>query len=295
MADPERVGQEPEHLLPKLPWKRPLSGLLLLGWAAVFFLVFAFSDALLLAVRTNADRDGGVTDAMLYLAASLVTIFAIAVFHAPDASLRELLGARVVPLHVALIAVVMGVCAYVPLNAIDELLTRTLDPRLLEEVAKMLTVLPKSHRILGVFARALFIPVADELLFRGVFASGVEERNKRVRALALITGTYAIVQLGVYGDHHLLYFFVPLGLLVGHARLATGSVIAALACQFGYRLTDIVATWRSAGSFDPLASSTSGPTRLPTLVASVGIVLLCAVGLEYFGRSVRSPPPLREE
>jgi len=252
------------------------------GWSAAFLLVFVFVGGIFAGIRPGSEHDG-VTAALLYTASGLLVILLLVRVHAPDAELRSVLGARPVGFVSALLAALMGACASFPLGAAEDAITRRFVPaEQAAEYAKTLASVGRNERVFGVAALLLIAPIADELLFRGAFTTGIARDRGRVVAAVTTALTFALVSAA--NDLHYLPVYVVMGLLLAHARLATGSVLAAIGAHLGYRAAELAYTFRSHGTIDPLVTGLTS-ARLPPRIlvaAALGAVgfawLLARVG-----------------
>ncbi len=242
------------------------------GWSALFLLVFVLLGSVLAGVRPGSEHDG-VTAALLYTAAGLVALFFIARVHAPEAELREVVGARPLGVVSAFLAAVMGACASFPLGALEDVITRRfVTAEQAAEYTKILSSVGRNERVAGVAALLLVAPIADELLFRGAFTTGIARERGRIAAAATTSLVFALVSSA--NDLHYLPLYFAMGLILAHARLATGSVLAAIGAHLGYRAAELAYTLRTHGTIDPLVTGLTGQ-RLSSRVlvaAALGVV-----------------------
>jgi len=267
---------------PEPPFSRPLGPMAAAGWSAAFLIVFVFVGGLFASVRPGSEHDG-VTAALLYTASALLVILLIVRVHAPEAELRSVLGARPVGFVSALLAAVMGACASFPLGAAEDAITRRFVPaEQVAEYAKTLATVGRNERVFGVAALLLIAPIADELLFRGAFTTGIARDRGRLVAAVTTSLTFALVSAA--NDLHYVPVYVVMGLLLAHARLATGSMLAAVGAHLGYRAAELAHTFRAHGTIDPLVTGLTSARLSPRVLvaASLGAVacawLLARVG-----------------
>jgi hypothetical protein len=180
----------------------------------------------------------------------------------------------------------MGAAAMVPLGAIQDLIARKwpMPEARAAELTQLLAAMPRNERVAGVLAATLLMPIADELLFRGALATGVARDRGRIAALFTTSITFGLVSC--VGDLHYLPMFVLLGLLMGHARLATGSVLASIGAHFAWRLADLARDQHVAGTIDPLVTATYSypPWGKATLAICSVATIAFALVLYRFGR-----------
>ncbi len=260
---------------PEAPFARPLGPMAAAGWSAAFLLVFVFIGGVFAGVRPGSEHDG-VTAALLYTASALLVVLLLVRVHAPNARLRDVLGARPVGFISALLASVMGACASFPLGAAEDAITRRFIPaEQAAEYANTLASVGRSERVLGVIALLLIAPVADELLFRGAFTTGITRDRGRVSAAVTTALMFALVSSA--NDLHYLPVYVAMGLLLAHARLATGSVLAAIGAHLGYRAAELAHTFRAYGTIDPLVTGLTSASLSPRVLVAAGLgTIACA-------------------
>lgn len=267
---------------PEPPFSRPLGPMAAAGWSAVFLLVFVFVGGIFAGVRPGSEHDG-VTAALLYTASALLVILLIVRVHAPEAELRSVLGARPVGFVSALLAAVMGACASFPLGAAEDAITRRFVPaEQVAEYAKTLATVGRNERVFGVAALLLIAPIADELLFRGAFTTGIARDRGRLVAAVTTSLTFALVSAA--NDLHYVPVYVVMGLLLAHARLATGSMLAAVGAHLGYRAAELAHTFRAHGTIDPLVTGLTSARLSPRILVAAGLgAVACAWLLSRVG------------
>lgn len=247
------------------------------GWSAVFLLVFVLLGSVLAGVRPGSEHDG-VTAALLYTAAGLVALFFIARVHAPEAELREVVGARPLGVVSAFLAAVMGACASFPLGALEDVITRRfVTAEQAAEYTKVLSSVGRNERVAGVAALLLVAPIADELLFRGAFATGIARDRGRIAAAATTSLVFALVSSA--NDLHYLPLYFAMGLILAHARLATGSVLAAIGAHLGYRAAELAFTLRAHGTIDPLVTGLTGQRLSPRILVAAALGVMVSAWL----------------
>lgn len=264
---------------------RPLGPMAAAGWSAAFLVVFVILTSVVASVRPGADHDG-VTLALLYTASGLLVLLLIARVHAPETELRELLGARPLGLVSAGLASLMGAFAAIPLLALEDAISkRAVTAERAAEYAQELASVGRNERIAGVVAMVLVAPLADELFFRGALMTGVARASRsRPKLEAAIATTFAFALVSAAGDFHYLPLHLATGAMLAHARLSTGSMLAAMGAQLSYRLVEIFLALRAHGTIDPLLASTTGaPTSPRALAACVALAVLCGWLLSRVG------------
>lgn len=268
------------------PYARPLGPIAAAGWSAAFLLVFAVAIAILSSVRPGSEYDD-VNGALLDAASVLCVVYAIARFHAPSTTVRELVGARPLGFFSALAAALMGAAAVVPIGALQELIGRRFPQpeSRATEVTHALAGLGRNERMMGVIAALVVVPIVDELLFRGALATGVAKDRGRWVALVTTALTFGVIYS--IGDFHHIPVYVALGLMLGLARFATGTVLASIGAHLAWRGADLARDARVAGTIDPLVTATYPypPYTLPVIAAGTAATLLFALILLRLGRN----------
>ena len=254
---------------------RPLGPMAAAGWSALFLLVFVLLGSILASVRPGSEHDG-VTAALLYTAAALLTLLFIARTHAPEAELRDVLGARPIGIVSAFLAAVMGACASFPLGAVEDLITRRfITAEQAAEYVQTLASVGRNERVAGAAALLLVAPVADELLFRGALATGIARDRGKVFAAIITAATFGLVSSA--NDLHYLPLYFAMGLILAHARLSTGSVLAAVSAHLGYRAAELASALRAHGTIDPLVTGLTGSRVQPRILVAASLgVMFCA-------------------
>lgn len=272
---------------------RPLGPMAAAAWSAAFLVVFVLLTAVVASIRPGADHDG-VTLALLYTASGLLVLLFIARVHAPEAELRDLLGARPLGWSTALLSSLMGASAAIPLLALEDFISkRAVSAERAAEYARDLATVGRTERIAGVVAMVLVAPLADELFFRGALITGVT-RSARAgggRLAAAIASTFAFALVSAAGDFHYLPLHLATGFMLAHARLATGSVLAAIGAQLAYRLVEIYLSLRAHRTIDPLLASTTGAPLDPRILA---VAVLGAAVCAWMLRRVGEGEPLSQ-
>ena len=195
----------------------------------------ALTMTLMVAVSiTNAVRPGAETDIVNLAACEVlstsVVIFAMVRFHAPEVSLRMMLGMRpIAPLHV-IFSIAAGAGLYPLMSKIDDLVLRQYPIDEQGAAEKVHTLLSSSSRLGLVLAGLVAIPIAREIFFRGILYGGVRA-TINVRTAIIATTVF-------YACSYLAPQQIPTALLLGVAfawlRERTGTVVAPILAQLAY-------------------------------------------------------------
>jgi membrane protease YdiL (CAAX protease family) len=267
---------------PSANFARPIGPVAAAGWSAAFLMIFVFIGSVFAAVRPGSERDG-VTAAMLYAASILIVLLIVVRVHAPETELRDVTGARPLGFVSALLAAMLGASAYFPLGAVEAFTTRKFLPAdKMAEYAQALAEVPHRERIAGTIALVLVAPVADEIFFRGALTTGLV--RDRGRLVAAVVTALAFAFVSAANDLHYVPLYVAMGLVFAHARLATGSLLGAIAAHLGYRGAELAHALRAHGTIDPLVTGdTPASTPKTVLLAACAIALFCGLLLVRIG------------
>jgi membrane protease YdiL (CAAX protease family) len=240
---------------------------------------------------TEAARPGAITDivnvsACVVLATSVIVLAMLRV-HAPNESLRAMLGVRAVgPLRLVLSAAA-GAGLGPALSTVDDLVARRWpyeDPEALASLQKLLASSTRVGLVLGVF---VVIPLAREVFFRGVLfgelrrAGGVRGTGEGSAAVAVVATAllFAVFSL----DWRAVPTALVLGLSLGWLRARTGSLVAPVVAHLAFWSVEGIPILRGA---DPAADVTY-PVRW--IVGGVVIAVLALAALLPAGAPEAQP------
>ena len=272
--------------MPSSPFSRPLGPIAAALWAAAVLVLYVLLAELAMSIRPSIAGDG-MASALLYTAAALSVVFAVAQVHGPEAELSEIVAARSLGFAPLLIAATAGAAAYLPLSMFERwVLLRYPDPQRSADIAQALSAVTHGSRVVGTLALALVAPLADEILFRGALFHGVLRKEGRSVATVSTTLGFALVSTAFLPK--LMPLYIVLGLCLAHARATTGSMLAAAALHLGYRGVELATTYRAFGTIDPISTG-DAPTRVAPAVA-VGAGLLALALLALLGRVGEGEP-----
>lgn len=278
---------------PGAQFARPIGPVAAAGWSAAFLMIFVFIGSVFAAVRPGSERDN-VTAAMLYAASILIVLLIVVRVHAPESELRDVTGARPLGFVSALLAAMLGASAYFPLGAVEAFTTRKFLPAdKMAEYAQQLAEVPHRERIAGAVALVLVAPVADEIFFRGALVTGLV--RDRGRLVAAVVTALAFAFVSAANDLHYVPLYAVMGLVFAHARLATGSLLGAIAAHLGYRGAELAHALRAHGTIDPLVTGdTPASTPKTVLLAACAIALFCGLLLARLGEGEPRAEPSPE-
>jgi membrane protease YdiL (CAAX protease family) len=193
------------------------------GWTGVFFV-----STLAAAVFTERAHPGAQNDVvnrgMYMLLAASLTIFLILRFHSPESSLRATVGWRPIGPLEALLSIVAGVGLYPGLAALTARIVARWpysdEERQLLDKLNDTPNLPT--RVALVMVAIVIVPIALELLFRGMIYGELAKGYPAYVAAGVSTLCYALVQV----ELRQLPLALVLALSMAWLRECTGSVIA---------------------------------------------------------------------
>jgi len=287
MSEP---GRTPEN-----PYTRPLGPIAAAGWSAALLIVFAVGGLVVASARPGSEYDQ-VNNTFLDLGSVLLVLFAIVRVHAPNGAIRDIIGARPIGFVPTLVAAFLGIAMTMPLRALDAAIGRRfpLEEAHATELVHGLTVLGARERIAGTILWVLLTPIADEVFFRGALATGIARQGGKRLALLATTLTFALI----YATRGMQYapYYLIVGLLLGHARFATGSVLAPIATSLAWGGADLAyVAWRYK-TIDPLVTLAHPAYPAKVVVGSALLTVVLAALLSRFSSvdEVDPVPPQRQ-
>ena len=258
----------------------PVSLLVATGWTAGTTLVFLSLLSVLVAVRPDADPDL-ISAFGCQAIAYLLGLFAILRVHAPNASIRDFLGARATRPAFYAIAVLMGLAFEAPVSALyDAIERRWPSPSSGDgELLKLIAAAPPATQIALCLVIVGLGPALEEIFFRGALARLLRRAGP---ALAIV-GTAALFAVA----HVQPQKFLPIGLFgvaLGVLRYASGSLLPGIVLHATFNAIPLVAVL-SAGAV--AEGSTEGAPGLegaplpPWLVAGSAVIAAGLIGLAF--------------
>jgi membrane protease YdiL (CAAX protease family) len=230
-------------------------------------------DVLILAVIAFQPRArlDAVTLVLCQAAAFLGMLYALLRAQASRRPLVDSLALRPTPIVLCLVAAALGLTLHPPFDRLADLIARRL-PASAEEIAAQAEAFAATdllHRSMIVIAAGFIAPLIEELFFRGAIYRGL--RREHTAALAVM-GTALVFAI----SHLSLRNFVPvfaIGLILSHARAASGSLWPGLALHIVFNAATLV------GSFRNSPERQSPP--IPSSLAMSFFGILLSLGLLY--------------
>jgi membrane protease YdiL (CAAX protease family) len=210
---------------------------------------------------TEAARPGAATDivsvtACVVLATSAV-VFGIVRVHAPEESLREVLGVEATgPLSV-LLAAVAGAGLAPVLSTVEDLIAQRWpydDPEAAQNVQALLSSSTRFALVASVF---LIIPLAQEVFFRGILFGELERNLEETEGTSLVPAIVATSLLfAVFSlDWRAMPTALVLGLALGWMRARTNALVAPVAAHLAYCAVEGLPILRGADPSDDIVYS----------------------------------------
>lgn len=242
-----------------------------LAWSLAAFVglsaVLIVSVQLRPAALTDLVHLGGVEAAVFVaLCAALLRV------HAPDVPLREGLALR--PTSAGLLAVCFttGLCLRVPadfLRNLMEALAPTPETELIAQ-SQLLKHETLAQVVILISVVAIVVPLVEELYYRGALFSSLV-RGQGALTTVVFTSIAFVLNHGLWRDFPALLL---VALILGYVRVASGSLLPAVALHSAFNLSAIWALLEGLAD----ATETLAVPPLVTLTAwSVVIVLLLTV------------------
>lgn len=245
------------------------------GWA--FGVTFAF---ILLRSITLAARPGSTYDLVTQLAcqaiAYLLGFFLILRFHAPEASIRDVLALR--PTHVAFypLAVLIGVAIEIPTDGLYESLVRRFPTGVEDRFVEVYREASGARRALFALLIIAVGPALEEIFFRGALFRLLSKINPIDLVIAVTAVLFAVAHLE-------WQMFLPIGLVglaLAFLRHASGSIVPSFLLHGSF----------NAVSFALMARSKPGVPEStafsPSIVGAAAVITLVLLGLAHLlGRS----------
>jgi membrane protease YdiL (CAAX protease family) len=253
---------------------RPMTALLATGWALGTTFVFFVLIGALVAARPNA-ADDVVSIFACQAIAYLLGLFLILRTHAPDAGIRDFVGARPTsPLFYPL-AVLLGGALEIPANALYNAIERRWPSQAEDTLGKLFQGAAAPKRALIMLVVVVCGPVLEEVFFRGALFRPMRKLHPGGMVVLVTAVLFALA-------HPAFQMYVPIalvGLALGVVRLASGSILPSMVVHATFNAVPFVAMILSPGSADsdaPMAPWLVVAGTAATLVILGAVFLLGA-------------------
>jgi len=210
-----------------------------LGWALGATLLLMFGMGLLKQLRPGAINDI-VSLTAVEAAVYLLVLFGVLRLHAPEEQSRSALGLR--PSHPAMpvFGAALGLLLQLPAESLRQLSARWL-PESDAELAYRATLLRADdvlRAVVLIVCVACVGPLVEELFFRGALFVGLR-RNYSASGAALVTAIAFVIV--AHPNPKLWAPLLPVGLVLGYLRAASGSLFACVALHVAFNGATVAA------------------------------------------------------
>ena len=257
------------------------------AWALSTYLGLQFLAGIVVTLRHPASVD--ITTLVgVQTVVTLLVLFAILRFYAPNISVRHFLGLR--PTHFAFypLAGLLGALAHVPVNALLHAIEKyyPTDPESERYMFEQLDV-STPHRIAVGIAIVLVGPLVEEVFFRGALVRPLRKNASAWSVVALTSCLFALA----HGEWQKILPIALLGMALGLLRISSGSLVPGAIMHATF---NAVTLWAMLTS-DPAAQETGEP--FPFHVAIAGTLFtLVLLGVAYLvGERSRAALEARSE
>jgi membrane protease YdiL (CAAX protease family) len=224
-----------------------------------------------IAVQPRARLDA-VTLVLCQTAAFLGALYLLLQVHNRQRPLLDSLALRPTLVSLCLVAAALGFTLHAPFDGLADLIAQHFPPSAEEAAAQAeaFAATDLLHTCAIVLAAGFIAPLVEELFFRGGLYSGL--RHEHTAALTVI-GTALFFALSHLSARNLVPVFA-IGLVLSHARAASGSLLPGLALHIAFNTSSIVDNFRNASHGRHAATPSSLAMSICGILVSLG--LLCA-------------------
>lgn len=261
----------PPERKPLIP--RPMSILAAAGYSLGTTLLFFWLLSVTIALRPGAANDL-VNSFGCQVVAYLGGLFLILRIHAPDGSIREILGFRGTHPAFYPLGALLGAALIVPVNTLYDFLEHTF-PTAAGHEDRLVEILlgasvPKRIAIGAIVV--LLGPLLEEVFFRGALLSPLRRGHTLLASIAATAALFALAH-----DQWQMYLPIAVvGLALGILRVASGSIVPSVLLHATFNAVPFYAVLSSGH-----ADASSGAPNWPTIVVSTAVasVLLWLTGV----------------
>jgi uncharacterized protein len=244
------------------------------GWTLLSTSLFLFLLLIMISIRPGVGSDL-ITNFGLQLVGTLLTLFAILRFYAPNVSIRHFLGLRSTHGGFYVLAAVLGVVIQVPTTALyDVILKRS--PSEIDHDAVMMDDLARGApwRFALFFIIVLAGPFLEEVFFRGALFRPLKKGNTGFGIVFVSSLLFALVHL----EKQIFLPIALVGITLGVLRNASGSLIPSIIMHMTFNAAAFWSMYERFRSGGSNVSESSAPVPI-VFVTSLVVVLL--VGITY--------------
>ncbi len=256
--------------------RRPLSFVGAAAWTVGAALLVDLALSITEVSRPGASLDL-VNVTLCHVLAYSAAVFAILRVHAPDSSVREVIGLRRVPVLVLVLAIAIGACVYPAASWLDAIVAKRFPsaPETTEALGKLMGSSTLARRAFLGVALVLIMPIAEEVYFRGVLFGGL--RAGRTPGMVILgTSVYfAIARADVRSFASVL----ALGAMLGWMRDRTRSIVPTILVQAAFFAVPVIPILRGR---DPMADEVYPRAWI---VGGLALAALAAAAIERMSRA----------
>lgn len=214
-------------------------------WVLGTFLLFVFSIGIVGALAPDAIEDG--VSAAAVNAAVFVFVTALLVGrYPPGETLASTVGLRRVSALRLGLALVVGVTAQVPAEALFRLVKRFFPVSAAEEarMVEILTGTSIAHSVMLFVFLAIAVPIAEELFFRGAIFGALRRDGTSSRTVWLYTSvTFTLF----HPEPKIWPPVLLLAVVLGAFRTVSGSLLPPIAVHIGFNAVTMASSLTSVG------------------------------------------------
>jgi uncharacterized protein len=257
---------------------RPMTPFTAMVWASTSVLVFVLLLQVTVGLRPNAKTD--VINMFICQAAGIIgCLFLLLRVHAPERSIRQVIGARATHAAFLPLGVSLGLAIYVPTGALYSAIERRWpEPdQLTDPFVDALTSDSRALQISVALCAVVAAPVLEELFYRGALFS---PQRRRSSALTVIVVTGVLFALAHLTPQKLLPLAL-LGVALGVLRAASGSI---LPCVLMHATFNAWPTWSLLTAGRPPTDAPDEPIPWAIAAASTVVSLALLVAAHRLGQ-----------
>lgn len=240
------------------------------GWAVGVTFGFLLLRTFTLALRPGSDYDL-VAQVACQAASYLFGLFLILRVHAPNASIRDILGLRATSFAFYPLAILLGVAVELPADALYDAILRRFPRGGEDHFAEAYHDASSARRIAFAILIAAIGPALEEMIFRGALFRLLARTNTARMVILVTAALFALAHF----EMQLLLPIGIVGLLLAFLRKTSGSIVPSFLMHGSF----------NAVSFALMARSTPGapdaPAFSPMIVAASAAAVLLLVGLVH--------------
>jgi membrane protease YdiL (CAAX protease family) len=239
------------------------------GWTFGITFAFILLRSITVALRPGSEYDL-VTELGCQAIAYLLGLFLILRVHAPEASIRDVIGLRSTHFAFYPLAVLLGAAIEIPADGLYDAIIRRYPTGIEDHFGQIYRDASIAQRAVFAILLVLVGPALEEVLFRGALFR-LLARTTAIQSVIVTTALlFALVHLQ-------WQMFLPIGLVglaLAFVRHQSGSIVPSLLVHGSFNGISFALMGRSD-------ASGSGPTFPPTIVAASAAAALVLLALAH--------------